>query len=284
MGDVTSLQRRLWEAVEPLHAVVYFAPETAAAAKAAGLPSWWMGYFAGRVAPLGPLPEPPVTAMLFGFAPRMVARSLPDAWKYAEPAVVLQSRMDAVETALKRILPEDAPFEELADLLDQAVTGCDYPARPLAAAWSSVARPATPIGRIWLAATVLREHRGDGHVLSAVAAGLRGLDTTLTHIGSGAVTREVIQINRGWSDEDWDESVGRLTGRGILDGDLKLTESGIVLRQRIEDDTDRLAAGPLDALGEDGAAEVVRIAVPLSRRIFDAGAIPLPNPMGAPRP
>ncbi|MFC9257990.1 SCO6745 family protein [Amycolatopsis thailandensis] len=279
-----SLQRRLWEAVEPLHAVVYFAPETAAAAKAVGLPSWWMGYFAGRVAPLGPLPEPPATAMLFGFAPRMVARSLPDAWQYAEPAVVLQTRMDAVEVALKRLLPADAPFEELAELLELAVTGCDYAARPLAAAWSSVARPATPIGRIWLTATVLREHRGDGHVLSAVAAGLRGLDTTLTHIGSGAVTREVLQSNRGWSDEDWDESVARLAGRGVLDDDLKLTEPGIVLRQRIEDDTDRLATGPLDALGEDGAAEVVRIAVPLSRRIFDAGAIPLPNPMGARRP
>ncbi|WP_409493190.1 SCO6745 family protein [Amycolatopsis sp. cmx-11-12] len=279
-----SLQRRLWEAVEPLHAVVYFAPETAAAAKAVGLPSWWMGYFAGRVAPLGPLLEPPVTAMLFGFAPRMVARSLPDAWKYAEPAVVLRSRMDAVEAALGRILPADAPFEELADLLEQAVTGCDFAARPLAAAWSSVDRPASAAGRVWLAATVLREHRGDGHVLSAVAAGLRGLDTTLTHIGTGAVTREVVQINRGWSDDDWDESVGRLTGRGILDGELKLTEAGIALRQRIEDETDRLATGPLEALGTGGAAEVERIAVPLSRRIFDAGAIPLPNPMGAPRP
>ncbi|WP_020666225.1 SCO6745 family protein [Amycolatopsis nigrescens] len=281
---MTSLQRRLWEAVEPLHAVVYFAPETAAAAKAVGLPSWWMGYFAGRVAPLGPLPEPPVTAMLFGFAPRMVARSLPDAWKYAEPAVVLQSRMAAVEVALNRILPADAPFEELADLLEQAVTGCDYAARPLAAAWSSVARPVTPAGRVWLAATVLREHRGDGHVLSAVAAGLRGLETTLTHIGSGAVTREVIQINRGWTDDDWDESVARLTGSGVLDHDLQLTDSGIALRQRIEDETDRIATGPLEALGADGAAELERIAVPLSRRIFDDGAIPLPNPMGAPRP
>nr|WP_038515940.1 hypothetical protein [Amycolatopsis japonica] len=279
-----SLQRRLWEAVEPLHAVVYFAPETAAAAKAAGLPGWWMGYFAGRVAPLGPLPEPPATAMLFGFAPRMVARSLPDAWKYAEPEVVLQSRLEAVEEALNRILPADAPLGELADLLEQAVTGCDYAARPLAAAWSSVARPATTTGRVWLAATVLREHRGDGHVLSAVTAGLRGLDTTLTHIGSGAVTREVIQINRGWSDEEWDASVARLSERGILDGDLQLTGPGIELRQRIEDVTDRLAAGPLDALGEDGVAELVRIAVPLSRRIFDTGAIPLPNPMGAPRP
>ncbi len=281
---MTSIQRRLWEAVEPLHAVVYFAPETAAAAKAVGLPGWWMGYFAGRVAPLGPLPEPPVTAMLFGFAPRMVARSLPDAWKHAEPAVVLQRRMDAVEAALGRILPEDAPWEDLAGLLEQAVTGCDYAARPLAAGWSSVARPASAAGRVWLAATVLREHRGDGHVLSAVAAGLRGLDTTLTHVGTGAVTREVIQVNRGWTDEDWDESVGRLRDRGVLDGELTLTDSGVVLRQHIEAETDRLAAGPLEALGEDGAAEVVRLAVPLSRRLFDAGAIPLPNPMGAPRP
>jgi hypothetical protein len=281
---VKSLQRRLWEAVEPLHAVVYFAPETAAAAKAVGLPSWWMGYFAGRVAPLGPLGEPPATAMLFGFAPRMVARSLPDAWKYAEPSVVLRSRMDAVEAALKRILPADAALEELADLLEQAVAGCDHAARPLAAAWSSVARPDGPAGRVWLAATVLREHRGDGHVLSAVAAGLRGLDTTLTHIGSGAVTREVIQLNRGWSDDDWDESVARLTGQGVLDGELKLTDAGILLRQRIEDETDRLATGPLEALGEEGIAAVLRIAVPLSRQVFDAGAIPLPNPMGAPRP
>ena len=113
-------------------------------------------------------------------------------------------------------------------------------------------------------------------------AGLR--DTTLTHIGSGAVTREVIQINRGWTDGDWDETVGRLQDRGILGGDQQLTDKGIVLRQRIEDETDRLATGPLDALGEDGAAEVIRLAVPLSRLLFDAGAIPLPNPMGAPRP
>ncbi|WP_410654658.1 SCO6745 family protein [Amycolatopsis sp. lyj-112] len=281
---MTSLQRRVWAAVEPLHAVVYFAPETAAAAKAVGLPGWWMGYFAGRVAPLGPLPEPPVTAMLFGFAPRMVARSLPDAWKFAEPAEVLRSRMDAVEAALHRILPADAPLEELANLLEQAVAGADHAARPLAAAWSSVARPETAAGRVWLAATILREHRGDGHVLSAVAAGLRGLDTTLTHIGTGAVTREVIQINRGWSDDDWDESVARLRDRGILDGDLKLTDTGIVLRHHIEAETDRLATGPIEALGDEGAAEVLRLAVPLSRHIFDTGAIPLPNPMGALRP
>ncbi|WP_428839468.1 helix-turn-helix domain-containing protein, partial [Amycolatopsis pretoriensis] len=61
--------RRLWAAVEPLHAVVYFAPETAAAAKEAGLRGYWMGYFAGRLAPLGPVGPVPATAVLFGFAP-----------------------------------------------------------------------------------------------------------------------------------------------------------------------------------------------------------------------
>ncbi|MFD0889206.1 hypothetical protein ACFQ08_32125, partial [Streptosporangium algeriense] len=40
--------RRLWESVEPLHAVVYFTPEPAEAARALGLPGWWAGYFTGR--------------------------------------------------------------------------------------------------------------------------------------------------------------------------------------------------------------------------------------------
>ncbi|NUU24879.1 MAG: hypothetical protein HOV68_25740, partial [Streptomycetaceae bacterium] len=40
--------RRLWAGVEPIHALVYFAPEVADAAKDLGLRGWWMGYFAGR--------------------------------------------------------------------------------------------------------------------------------------------------------------------------------------------------------------------------------------------
>ncbi|WP_410615490.1 SCO6745 family protein [Amycolatopsis sp. lyj-109] len=272
--------RRLWAAVEPLHAVVYFAPQTAEAAKAAGLRGYWMGYFAGRLAPLGPIGPVPATAMLFGFAPSMVARALPDAWSFAAPEAVVGSRIEAVASALR---PVAADVSELSALLWRAVDACEFGGRPLAAAWAAVPEPADPLSRLWLAATILREHRGDGHVLAAVHAGLSGLETTLTHIGDGVLARADIQPHRGWSDAQWDAAVDRLRARGILDADGVLTDAGRELRRGIEDDTDRLAAAPAEALGAD-VERLLELAVPLSRAVIDRGLVTMPNPVGVPRP
>ncbi|EOD69579.1 SCO6745 family protein, partial [Amycolatopsis vancoresmycina] len=141
------IERRLWAAVEPLHAVVYFAPETAEAAKAVGLRGYWMGYFAGRLAPLGPIGPEPATAVLFCFAPAMVARALPDAWTFASPADVVASRLAAVSAALRRVLGDG--HEELVTLLERAVGACRCDGRPLAAAWAAVPEPADPLARLW---------------------------------------------------------------------------------------------------------------------------------------
>ncbi|VVJ19406.1 Uncharacterised protein [Amycolatopsis camponoti] len=279
----TSPARRLWAAVEPLHAVVYFAPETASAAKEAGLRGYWMGYFAGRLAPLGPIGPTAATAVLFGFAPAMVARALPDAWSFASPSAVLRARLSSVEAALSRVLGS-AGHSELASLLERAVAACRFDGRPLAAAWSAVPRPPGVLGRLWLAATVLREHRGDGHVLAAVHAGLTGLETTLTHIGDGVIERGDVQPHRGWSDAEWTASVSALRTRGLLDASGRLTPAGAAVRRGIEEDTDRLAAAPVEALGPAGLARLLELAVPLGRAVVDAGVVPVPNPMGVPRP
>lgn len=284
MEPNSSLARRFWVALEPLHAVVYFAPEPAAAAKEVGLRGWWMGYFAGRAAPLGPIGPGPVTSMFYGFAPGMVARALPDAWTFAKPEDVLQSRILAVEAALTRLLPPDAELTELAELLERAVAGCRFDGRPLAAAWASAERPDRPPARLWLATCALREHRGDGHVLAGVSAGLSGLDASLTHIAAGATTRELVQRARGWTDEEWDDSTARLLSRGLLDSGGRLTASGAAVRRDVEEMTDRLATDPLDALGPDAVDRVLELAEPLSRAVVDAGGLPIPNPMGAVRP
>jgi hypothetical protein len=42
---MTMSARGLWQVVEPIHAIVYFAPEPAEASAALGLKGWWMGYF-----------------------------------------------------------------------------------------------------------------------------------------------------------------------------------------------------------------------------------------------
>ena len=76
----------------------------------------------------------------------------------------------------------------------------------------------------------------------------------------------------------------RLRARGLIDVGGRLTKSGGALRRSIEDRTDFLAADPVTALGQSGVEEIIAIAAPISRRLFDTSAIPLPNPIGVPRP
>src|SRR5215469_9787423 len=138
MEPTRTLARRFWEAIEPIHSIVYFAAEPAEAARQAGLRGFWMGYFAGRVAPLGPVPPSAVCSMAYGFAPAMVARAIPDAWKFADPQDVLDARLASATAALRHHADESASdgLAELADLLWQAIAGCRFEGRPLAAAWS----------------------------------------------------------------------------------------------------------------------------------------------------
>ncbi|HEV7886215.1 MAG TPA: hypothetical protein VGO92_01565 [Acidimicrobiales bacterium] len=278
----TDAARRLWQAIEPLHAAVYFAPETAAAAKDVGLKGYWMGYFAGRAAPLGPVGPEPVTATFFGFAPWMVARALPDAWGFARPDQVLSTRVAAVVSVLQPFL-DKAEAEELASLLEAAVGGCSFDGRPLAAAWSSVdvdGAGGGPVAAAWLGTSVLREHRGDGHVAAAVGLGLTGLETSITHVASGALSRQVWQPTRGWTDEEWDSAAARLATRGVLDGDGRLTAAGKALRAGLEESTDRLAMGPVEALGPDGVERVVALAGGVSQKLTEAGVVPAVTPIG----
>lgn len=286
MEPTPTLARRLWHAIEPIHAAVYFAPEPAEAARKIGLRGFWMGYFAGRVAPLGPVPASVVSAMAYGFAPAMVERAIPDAWMYADPAAVVAARISAAADALRHHLdPQSiASLGDLSGQLWEAVAACQFEGRPLAAAWSQVPRPEGPVESAWLAATILREHRGDGHVLAAVGAGLRGLEATLTFVATGAISREMIQPARGWSDEDWEQAARRLQARGLLDRDGRLTKTGGAMRREVEELTDRLAAAPVERLGETGIRRAIDLAAPVSRCLIDRGVVPVPNPIGAPRP
>ena len=94
------MARALWERYEPVHDLVYFAPQAHRAAAALGLRGYWMGYFALRAAPLGPVSPAVVTSSFYVFHPAKVARALPDAWGYAAPARVLAAREEAMDAAM----------------------------------------------------------------------------------------------------------------------------------------------------------------------------------------
>ena len=274
MEITLSAERSLLTAVEPLHGAAYFAPAALAALKDLGLKGYWMGYFAGRFAPLGPLPPEPVAAMAFTFPAATVARAIPDAWTYAAPEAALAARISGAAAALRSALPQErhADLAVLEPLLWDAVSGCSFDGRPLAAGWAAVARPADPVASVWLATTVLREHRGDGHIAACLAAGLSGLDAIVTHLAAGQTSRAIVEARR-WPAGDWAAAQGSLRDRGLLDEAGKLTSAGEDLRRDVEATTDRLAAGPVERLGAAGLQQVVGLAAPLARALAEAGVI-----------
>ena len=279
--------RRMWPAFETYHAHVYFVPEAAEAYRNLGLKGGWMGYFASRAAALGPASPELVTAVFFNFHPAMVARALPDAWSLASPADVVDARLRTVDAALRRLIPEHvgSPAEaEAAELARAATEATALAGRPLFAGLRSLAWPDEPHLVLWHACTMLREHRGDGHVAALTAAGLDGCEAHVTVAATGAVPRETLQSNRKWSDEDWAAAEERLRSRGFLDGSGAITPAGRALREAIEVGTDNAAEGPWRALGPERTERLLELLTPMARAINAAGGVPVPNPVGVPAP
>src|SRR5688572_13107063 len=106
--------RYLWRLLEPIHAVTYFCPEPLAALKEAGYRGFWMGYFAGRAAPLGAASAEVVHALFYNFAFDHVARALPDAWTFAPPEAALEARERGSVAALRRHLGGASTSPEVA--------------------------------------------------------------------------------------------------------------------------------------------------------------------------
>ena len=69
------LARKMWRVFDTLHAVTYFAPECDQEFRACGLKGFWMGYFAGRSAPMGAVEPAVATATFYNFAPKMASRA-----------------------------------------------------------------------------------------------------------------------------------------------------------------------------------------------------------------
>lgn len=277
----TEFVRGLWQLYEPLHAVTYFGTQARAAFEAAGLRGFWRGYFAGRAAPLGAVAAAPVTAAFFSFAPAMVRRAVPDVWQRASPERALAARLDGAVAVLRSVLPDEPErWEAAAALLETAAGAAVTAGRVLGAANAALPSPTEPLARLWQAATVLREHRGDGHVLALVDAELDGCQALVLRdaLYGG---REQLQPNRGWTDSEWDDAARALARRGWLTDDGRPTAAGAAAHRDVESRTDRLAAQPWTALDPAGQGRLARLLAPLAEAASQV--VPFPNPMGLPR-
>ncbi|MCX4915195.1 hypothetical protein [Streptomyces sp. NBC_00687] len=276
--------RRLWHLLEPLHAVLYYAPESfeEAAALGFGTEERWPSYFPYRAAPLGPVGAERVASAFYSFSPRMVDEHITSAWRTASPQEVLAARERSVDRAYRALLGDGIAgpgMAEAAALARRAAEAADTAGRPLAAAGAVLDWPEPPHLQLWHAATILREHRGDGHLAALLVAGLDPVESLVSFAATGAASVERFE-SRGWSPREWAAGRERLTARGLVDAGGVATDAGRALRREVEERTDRLAAGPWQSLGPDATGRLADLLGEFWVAVIGSGLLPAETTLG----
>lgn len=277
-----NVARRLWTLLEPVHAVTYFSREPIEALKSAGFRGFWMGYFAGRAAPLGDVGADVVHALFYNFTSERVERALPSAWSQGSRNDALEARLSGSVAALRRALGDQANsmrIERAADLASQIAFAQPAEGRPIFAANRSIDEPTEPLTRLWHAATLIREHRGDGHVAALVTAGIGGRESHVFHALSSGTPSEVYTVARDFSEAEWATHLQSLRMKGLANGH-GLSEDGLRVKLEIEDRTDALACAGVIALTQGEQDELFALLYPIARAVVDTGDLPLDSPMG----
>ncbi len=271
MQDPAQVARRLFELTEPIAAVGFTADEPNEAMAELGLRGYWDGYFAGRAAPLGVVPAEVVHAAFYNFADGEVARHVPKVWETTTPDAAYAARLRGCVAALRRILGEPGGGDEVsraADLLVRAATSAPIEGRVMYAGLRALPLPGEPLALLWHASNMLREHRGDGHVVALVAAGIGGLEShVLCALDMGIHPAESFGRIHHLPRRQLSGVMEGLRRRGLIDPDGRFTQAGRETKARIEAMTDALAAAPYQALGAEELDELVTALEPIARRV-----------------
>ncbi|WP_185995417.1 SCO6745 family protein [Nocardioides campestrisoli] len=271
--ELTKTSRKAWGALETVHVLAHFAPPVTQAYVDLGFRPR-LSYFAARSAPYGAVgPEVPA-ATFYAFAPWLFTKTLPSSWEIASPEQVVEAQRDSIAGVMAQVLAEidDAHVTELLGLLRTVCAGLTAPGRPLYAAYAGLPWPEDQGAALWHAATLIREHRGDGHLALLVAAELDPVEAVVLN-GLYAGTMEFMRATRGWTDEEYAAGAERLAARGLV-ADGGLTEDGLAFRKQLERETDRLALAGWRHLGLDGTRRVLELALPVRDGALAGGMLP----------
>lgn len=263
--------RRLRDAVEPIATLGWWSRPAAERVERTGA-GFFPGYVWGRAAALGADPSPEVVISAFGvFEPSMLAAVLAVGRQATDRTTILAARADGAAEALAAVVSE-REAEALAAPLLAALGTLDTLARPLFGGLRSLQVPSSAAGRLWRAAELVREHRGDGHLAAVAASGLDVVEANVcTELWLGFGVGEY-SATRGFGPEVIAAGVQRLTARGwVADG--ALTPEGRSARTAVEDATDRSQDALLRALGDD-AERVVEGCTAIGARLLAARACP----------
>ena len=262
--------RRAWSGLESLHVVGYFAEETRDQYVALGLHPR-LSYFPARAAAMGPVGPGISEATFYVFAPWLHQAALPSAWDVITPERLVQARREGTAEALGRILGEPDVSEALA-IARHVTEGLTAPGRPLYAAHAALDWPGDELLALWHAATLVREHRGDGHVAVLTASGIGPVEATvLDGLWSGRTA--FLHRTRGWSEEEFAAGTASLVRRGWVEGDA-LTDKGRHAREHVEQRTDAAGLAGWEHVGLEQTERLAVLLAPLRQRVVGSGVLP----------
>ena len=261
----------LRDALEPIATQGWWSPQAGARLDALGI-DFLPGYVWGRAAALG-RPAAAVVAATFGvFEPGLSRPSTRPARRRCRRDDILEAHAEGATASVAAVTDPDE-CAAIADPLLTVLDDLDGLGRPLFSALRSLPVPTSPAGRLWRAAELVREHRGDGHLAVLVAAGLTAAEAnvlTERWLGFGlgeysATPRVRTRGSRGCGHDP--------AGTGWLDGD-DLTDRGREERVRIEAMTDTAQDALIEGCGAAALDEVVARAAEVSSRLVTARAVP----------
>lgn len=259
MSHPTTKIHRMFELLEPI-ATTTFTEVANEAFLAVGMRNYWDGYFAGRAAPLGSAPAEVVHAVFYNFADGEVARHIPWVWGKITPEEAIAVRERGSAAALRELIGEhaDSPgLVRIADLATRAAVSAPIEGRALYAGLRALDVPEEPVARLWHAATLLREHRGDGHNAVLVAHGVGGTEAhVLMALAAGMRAEEFGRVHH-LPKAQLAAVVDGMRDRGLVNADGGFTEAGRELKERIEAVTDELAAPAYEVLSADELDELI---------------------------
>ncbi len=269
--DVTATPaRRLRDALEPIATQGWWSPQAGARLDALGV-DFLPGYVWGRAAALGS-PTASVVAATFGvFEPGLIAAVYEAGSALVPREDILAARQDGGTASVAAVAdPDDCAA--VADPLLAVLADLDGLGRPLFSALRSLPVPTSPAGRLWRAAELVREHRGDGHLAAVVGAGLSAVEANvLTERWLGFGLGEY-SATRGFGPPQLGAAVANLQARGWMDGD-DLTDRGRAARVRIEEVTDASQESLIEGCGA-GLDGIIAKAGDISTRLVAARAFP----------
>ncbi len=249
----------MFELVEPIATVTY-SDVPNEAFLALGMRNYWDGYFAGRAAPLGLAPAEVVHAVFYNFADGEVARHIPWVWGKITPQEAITVRERGSAAALRqRIggLADSPALVRAADLATRAAVSAPTEGRALYAGLRALNIPEEPVARLWHAATLLREHRGDGHNIALLAHGIGGTEAHVLLALSLEMRPEEFGRIHHLPKAQLAAVIDGLRDRGLVDTTDRFTDTGRDTKERIETLTDQLAAPAYDALSTDELDELI---------------------------